>query len=568
MLKLDLFETLGDWNPQLLRELQGRLKPRNLILAGGISLLGQLLLFVTFLGRLPKGTLDQPTEFPQSDPYCTGFITYDSDRQCLVDGAGELVINWQKWSLDWFLVLSIIGIFGLIVAGTYLLIDNLAYEQRKGTLNFIRQSPRSPQNILCGKILGVPVLLYIVALLAVPLHLGMGLASHIPLMRILGFYGVLGISCLFFYSLSLLFGLVSSGALNGFEAWLGSGTVFLFILVGINKPIANNTLDWLNVFSPGLVLQYLIAATGTEATISYSYLEVQKLFWFGIPVGGGILGLSSLLVINYSLWTCGIWQAMQRRFPSPSKTIFSKRQSYLLVAGFEIVALGFASSGSRYHQTENFAFLLAYNFVLFLGLIIALTPQRQALVDWARYRKQKPSNRRGLLNSSLLRDLAIGENSPAIVAIALNAAITFTILISWVVSPYNDKKLSVLMALVLSLSLIVIGAIIAQLVVFMQTRQQGLWIIGVLGAVTILPPLTLSLLSVNIVTQPNLWLFTVFAFEAVKNAGLPGVFLALLGQLSLLILGALQVTRQLKAVGVSNSVGLFASQPKIKPSSD
>ena len=569
MFKLNLLDPLGDWNPQLLRELKGRLKPRNLILAGGISLLGQLLLFVTFLGRLPKGTLDQPTKFPQSDPYCTGFITYGNDRKCLVDAAGELVINWQKWSLDWFLVLSIIGIFGLIVAGTYLLIDNLAYEERKGTLNFIRQSPRSPQNILLGKILGVPVLLYIVALLALPLHLGMGLASHIPLIRILGFYGVLGTSCLFFYSLSLLFGLVSSSGLNGLEAWLGSGTVFLFILVGIHNPIANNTLDWLNVFSPGLVLQYLIAATGIEGTISYSYLEVQKLFWFGVPVGGGILGLSSLLVINYSLWTYGIWQAMQRRFPSPGKTIFSKLQSYLLVAGFEIVALGFAGSRSRYHQTENFAFLLAYNFVLFLGLIITLTPQRQALVDWARYRKQKPSNRKGLLNLSLLRDLAIGEKSPAIIAIALNAAITFTILISWiVVSPYDDKKLSVLMALVLSLSLIVIGAIIAQLVVFMQTRQQGLWIVGVLGAVTVLPPLTLSLLSVDIVTEPNLWLFTVFAFEAVKNAGLSGVFLALLGQLSLLVLGALQVTRQLKKVGVSDSVGLFASQPKIKPSSD
>ena len=558
MLKLDWIEALGDRNPQLLRELKGRLKPRNVILAVAISVLGQLLLFMTFLARLPQGTLKSPETFPNSDDYCTGSYVYSNARKCLVDAVGDLVVDWQKWSLDLFLVLSIIGIFGLLVAGTYLLIDNLAYEERKGTLNFIRLSPRSPQSILWGKIFGVPILIYLVALTAVPLHLWVGVAAHIPLIRILGFYGVLGTSCIFFYSLSLLFGLVSAGV-NGFQAWLGSGTVFLFILAGISKPVAGDPTDWINVFSPTLVLQYLIAATSIKPTISFSDLEIQKLQWFNLPVGMGMVGVASILILNYSLWTYWSWQALQRRFASPTKTIFNKRQSYLLVAGFEIVALGFAGSGDRYHQTENFAFLLAYNFVLFLGLIITLTPQRQTLVDWARYRQQKPSHRKGLLNLSLLRDLVWGEKSPAIVAIALNAAITFTILIPWIIlSSYNDNNLSVLMALVLSLSLIVIGATIAQLVVFMQTRQQGLWIIGVLSAVTILPPLTLGLLSVDMVSEPTLWLFTVFAFVVVEKAGAFSIFLALLGQLTILTLCSVQITRQLKKAGESNSIGLFA----------
>ncbi len=558
MLKLDWIEALGDRNPQLLRELKGRLKLRNLVLAVAISLLGQLLLFMTFLARLPQGTLKSPETFPYSDPYCTGSINYGSDRTCLVDGLGDLLIDWQKWSLDLFLALSVIGIFSLLVAGTYLLIDNLAYEERRGTLNFIRLSPRSTQSILWGKIFGVPILIYLVALSAVPLHLWVGIAAHIPLIWILGFYGVLGTSCIFFYSLSLLFGLVSAGV-NGFQAWLGSGTVFLFILAGISKPVEGDPTDWINIFSPAIIVQYLIAATGIEPTVSFSELEIQKLQWFNLPVGMGIVGVSSILILNYCLWTYWTWQALQRRFASPTKTIFNKRQSYLLVAGFEIVALGFAGSGGRYHQTQNFAFLLAYNFVLFLGLIITLTPQRQTLVDWARYKQQKPSHRKGLLNLSLLRDLVWGEKSPTIVAIALNAAITFTILIPWILlSSYNDNNLSVLMALVLSLSLIVIGATIAQLVVFMQTRQQGLWIIGVLSAVTILPPLTLGLLSVDIVSEPTLWLFTVFAFTAIENAGAFSIFLALLGQLTILTLCSVQITRQLKKAGESNSIGLFA----------
>ena len=565
MLKLNWLDLVGDRNPQLLRELKGRLKPRNLILAVAISLLGQSLVLMTFLARLPQDTLDDVEEFSKSDPYCTGSVVYDSDRTCLVDGLGNLLVDWQRWSLDLFLALSVIGIFGLLVAGTYLLIDNLAQEEHRGTLNFIRLSPRSPQNILWGKILGVPILLYVVALLAVPLHLWAGFSASIPLVGILSFYSVLVMSCLFFYSLSLLFGLISSG---GFQSFLGSGVVLLFNLVGVEKPILGNALDWISIFSPALVLQYLIDATGNKPTISFSYSEIQQLHWFNLPVGIGIVGIISISILNYSFWTYWTWQAMQRRFPNPSKSIFSKRQSYLLVACFEVVILGFAAFGERFGLIYNFQILLGYNFLLFFGLIITLTPQRQAVHDWARYRQQKVSSRKGLLNSSLIRDLIWGEQSPAIVAIALNLAITAIILIPWIISTDNSNKLLVLMALVLSSSFILVCAAIAQLVVFKQTQKQGLWITVALCAAIILPPLTLGLLSVDIATAPTLWLFTVFAFAAIKNAGISSIFLALLGQLSLLSLCSVQITCQLKKAGVSNSLALFASQPRIKPISD
>jgi len=71
---------------------------------------------------------------------------------------------------------------------------------------------------LVGKLLGVPILLYLVAGLAAPLHLWSGLAAEIPLSLILSFYGVLIASCLFFYSAALLFGLVGSW-LGGFLGW-------------------------------------------------------------------------------------------------------------------------------------------------------------------------------------------------------------------------------------------------------------------------------------------------------------------------------------------------------------
>jgi len=40
-MKLNWIQQLGDWNPQLLRELKGRLKLRNLLIAAAISQLSQ-----------------------------------------------------------------------------------------------------------------------------------------------------------------------------------------------------------------------------------------------------------------------------------------------------------------------------------------------------------------------------------------------------------------------------------------------------------------------------------------------------------------------------------------------
>jgi hypothetical protein len=571
MPKLDWLDPLGDWNPQLLRELKGRLKPRNSILAGSLSILGQFLLWMSFLMRVPHPTLDRNSikVLPTSNPYCTAPEDYGDYRKCLVDAAGNLLVDWQRWSLDLFLVLSLIGIFSLLVGGTYLLVDNLAQEERRGTLNFIRLSPRSPQSILWGKIFGVPILLYIAVLLALPFHLWAGLTAHVPLDMILSFYGVLAVSCIFFYSLSLIFGLISSG-INGFQAWLGSGAVFLFILVALSKRFFGNALDWLSIFSPTIALQHLVAATGIRPTSFFSDLEILKLRWFDLPVGEGIASTVGLMVLNYSLWTYWSWQAIQRRFPNPSKIVFSKRQSYLLVACFEVMALSFAINGNL-ELIDNFKCLLTYNFLLFFGLIVTLTPQRQALLDWSRYRKQKHSSRKGLFSSSLVQDLLWNENSPAILAIAVNLVITAIVLIPWIFLTSNrTDKLLVLMSLVLSLCLILLGAAASQLVVFMQTQKQGLWIVGMLGAVIILPPLVLTLLFVDPAKTPTLWLFTVFAFAAIKESGtgVSNVFLALLGQLSLFTLCSVQITRQLKKAGVSNSSALFANQPKIKPTSD
>lgn len=560
---INWLDRVGDWNPQLMRELKGRLKSRNLLIAGSISLVGQSFLFLLAQTQLPTAIPNRLDDI--QNKYCTGTSNEYGDPNCLQDALGNFVINWQVWWLELFLWLSMIGVFALLVAGTYLLISDLAYEERRGTLNFIRLSPQSPESILVGKLLGVPILLYFVAVLAVPLHLWAGLAAQISLIRILSFYGVLLTGCFFFYSAALLFSLVSTW-LGGFQALLGSGVVLILLVNASLRPIEGFLGDLLKLFSPSLILQYLIAATGLNPVFSFSYLKVQDLQWFSLPLGVGTLSVASSLVLNYGLWTYWSWQALKRRFPNPSKAVLSKRQSYLLVACFEVVLLGFAVvSKSSDELLVNFQILLVINLLLFLSLIVALTPGRQTLQDWARYRRQQAFSR-NLWNRLLRSDLVWGEKSPALVAIAINLAIASIILIPWIVFSQDSHKLQVCLSLVISCNLTLIYAAITQLIMLMPLQKQSLWVIGTLGVVIGLPTVIVFFLFSAPSKTSGLWLVTPFAGFAIEYASATTVFLALLGQWSILTLLTLPITRQLRKAGESASKTLFAADRGAKNS--
>src|SRR4028118_2315184 len=176
---LNLLDEIGNWNPQLFREIKGRLNRGNMAIVSALSLSAQLLLLMYFSAM---------------------------------------------WWLGIFTFLSIFSVLALLVAGTYLLVSDLENEERRGTLNFIRLSPQSAKTIFLGKVIGVPILLYLVIMLVVPLHLYAGLAAQIPLNEILCFYIAVAASCALFYSSAMLFGLTTSW-LGGFQPWLASATV-------------------------------------------------------------------------------------------------------------------------------------------------------------------------------------------------------------------------------------------------------------------------------------------------------------------------------------------------------
>ena len=564
-MRLSWIDKLGDWNPQLLREIKGRFKPRNLIISTVISLLGQFFLFRLFQGQLPSAS-EGIMAIPSRHQYCTGEQWEYSLPACFTDAAGNILINWQLWWLNVFFWLSIFGVFTLVVAGTYTLISDLANEERRDTLNFIRLSPQSAKSILIGKLLGVPSLLYIVVGLVLPLHLIAGIGAHIPLSLIFSFYGLVVASCIFFFSAALLFSLISAW-LGGFQAWLGSGAAFICLFIATNKPIVHTPSDWLNLFSPFLIIEKLVKATELE-NYSFSPLSTADLELFYLPVGGAMWAMMGLAVLNFGVGTYWIWQALQRRFPNPSKTIFSKNQSYLMVASLEVILVAFAATSPKYRYStnleHNFQELLVYNLVLFICLIVTLAPQRQALQDWARYRRERVSDRKQLLSSSLIKDSIWGEKSPAIVAIALNLAIAATTLTLWIIFVLQPiDKQPAFLSMVIGGNLLLICAAIAQLLTFMRAQKQGLWISGALGAVILLPTAILTVLSIAPEQIPGLWLFTPFAWFALEKASNTAIFLALLGQWSAVTLCTIRMTRQLQRAGESTTKALMSDRPSL-----
>ena len=550
---LHLLDKIGNWNPQLFREIKGRLNIGNVAIASAFSLSGQLLLLMYYSAQIPVTPPNGEYTYPISHRFC-GLETANSyDTKCVIDASGKFAINWSQWWLEIFILLSILSVLALLVAGTYMLVSDLDKEERRGTLNFIRLSPQSAKTIFLGKILGVPILLYLATILAVPLHLYAGLAAQIPLNEILCFYTAVAASCALFYSSAMLCGLTTSW-LGGFQPWLASATVF--VVFGISwLPLTRTAGDVLHFFSPLAMLRYHLFLVDKGDFDSLGE-NLDKLQWFYSPVGTNIaigLALSLLVCGTVTYW---MWQGWQRRFPNPTATVLSKRQSYLLVICCQVIFLGFALQ-SNPPVDSNFPILLLLNLVMFLALIAALTSDRQSLYDWARYRKQIiPSNQK-LWRRYPLLDLIWSDKSPAVVAIAINFLSSVIILTPWAL--LEKAEINEFLGVICCLNLLLIYAAITQLFLFTKTRNPEIWAACTVGSVLLLPPLILSMLLLTPEKAPILWLFSTFGgfWSSSLVASGNTILLSILSQWSVLVLLNLKLRSQLKLAGESASKALL-----------
>jgi hypothetical protein len=556
---LHLLDKIGNWNPQLFREIKGRLKISNMA-ASAIFLGEQLLLLMYYSAQIPV----TPPNWNQTDPIYNRFCALETANfygtkvpTCFTDALGNFVINWPMWWLEIFMLLSISCVLVLLIAGTGLLVSDLYNEERRGTLNFIRLSPQSAKTIFLGKILGVPILLYLTTILAVPLHLYAGLAAQIPLNEILCFYIAVAASCALFYSGAMLFGLTTSW-LGGFQPWLASGTVF--VVLGISAfPFTRTAWDLLKFLSPIPILKYLLFGVIVNKNPGfYSLVEdLDKLQWFYSPVGTNIASGLALSLLVCGTGTYWMWQGWQRRFPNPSATVLSKRQSYLLVICCQPIILGFALQSNPI-PGSSLPTLLSLNLVMFLALIAALTSDRQSLYDWARYRQQIVPSSQKLWRRYPLLDLIWSDKSPAVVAIALNFLSSVIILTPWALLEKFDAN--GFWGLILCLNLILIYAAISQLFLFSKIPNKENAAVGTVGCTILFPPVILSMLLLNPETAPILWFSSTFAgfwFATPLAASGNTILLSILSQWTVLLLLNLKLRSQLKLAGESASKALL-----------
>ncbi len=229
MHRIDWLDRVGDWNPQLARELKGRWKPRLLWLAIGLSLFGQFMILIAFESKLPAVSENEGAKL-YSD-YCTGAYS-TIGNQCLRNSLGRVEIDWSAWWFDIFQTMNTILPIVLLVGGIYILVRDMATEERRGTLDFVRLTPQSSHRILLGKILGVPSLMYLAIALALPLHFWAALQSGSMAIAI-QFYIIIATACNLFYPIAV--GLVSS---QGDRAWMTIiCTIYLLVFYWMYIPL-------------------------------------------------------------------------------------------------------------------------------------------------------------------------------------------------------------------------------------------------------------------------------------------------------------------------------------------
>jgi hypothetical protein len=512
-------DRIGNWNPQLLREIRGKLKLRNLIVAIGLSLLFQGLLLLFYSQRIPS-------------------------EDCFVQTRGfGCTTSWQAWWIEQFRIITWTEPFILFLTGVYSLVADLSLEDFKGTLNFIRISPRSSISILMGKIMGVPLLAYICIGLSIPYHLMTAIGAGVPIAFLLSFYVLMFGTAFLLFSASLLLALLS-----GWQAKFGgqvSAGALLFSFV---------TFVW---FAPAFMWWNIFTTWSSFGKILVGgRLNPIQTEWWYLSITSNIWTSHIFTIVNLVILSLAIWRVLERRFHNPNATLVSKGQSYIVTTYLQILMLGFCMQSSFTNATSTNSLeiqlvllLTIYiaNLFLFLATISALTPPRQALLDWVRFGALSTTEDHPSGFAYILRDLIWSDKSPAPIAIALNLVFTqVPILIwvnSWADSSMRGKAMVVLASFTLSMLLI---ALIAQLVLFLKTRNPSAWVTGIISALTFLPVLIMLSLSISPDRHAGLWLFFGYPWLVVANIQLSDIILAFAGQISVIIALTLQLIYKLQ----------------------
>jgi hypothetical protein len=529
-----LFDRLGNANPQLLRELRGRLKRGPVLGTLAVSLSFQGLYLANRFTSLPN--LNRIT-----NDYCLGPVGEYGSRSCGSEIPGQLLINWPLWWSDTLTGLHLGAMAIAIVIGCYLLITDWSAEADRGTLDPLRLSPQSAQTILLGKLLGVPSLVYLWLLSWMPIELFTMVQTGRSASHIAGTLAIDGAQLAFWFTSSLLFASVT-GKGRGFKGILGAIGAIGLMFMGLQ--IASNwderTSDIYSLFgflSPMFGLVRYVVPVGDWTVQSVAGLRgfagIDDLRIRGSMIGLMIGGISLLLAWSYTAWI-----SLVRRFDRPTATLWSKGQSYWITAGLTAIVLSCATKNfpselgdisSIYHSKQpellgQNAIQLLNNrlsplFWLLLPLGLALVQPRSVLLDGMR----RPLG--SAPREKTRRDLIWGEFSPPWVALGIQVAIALTGVVTFSLVQLRALPIGgvgrtlaetqgfwgpVLMA---NLFLLLVGLV--QLIQLNSRRRALLWSGFAVAIGLFAVPIALSMVGAR--TSHPLWLLSFYPFAALSE---------------------------------------------------
>jgi hypothetical protein len=449
---------IGDLAPQLLRECRSRLTPRGVFAAVGLTLVAITLLVLA--------AWTDVTSFPQR--FCTNLNNIDN---CTIK-----TVDWARWWQGMFTTVSWSIPYIAIGLGMFQIVGDLQQEERQGTLNFLRLSPRSSWGILLGKLFGVPILVYLALAIVLPFQWFVGLMGQVPIGLLLSYTFYLGIDLVCFYSVALLSGLLGARSARQAGQNLATGSLTLsvpllsFIVVGLLY-----NYRWTTVWQP---FSKLLWDRGFNSSAVY---------WFGLPLSFPLFAIGVGL-LQTAIFLALVWWVLHRCYQTPQNTVLSKVQSYVLVAASQLNFLGYALDPVMNDRGSNTSWMsvLFTSWTLFIIVISNLTPHRQMLIDWMNSRRRP-----------LFLDLLVGEQSPIHLAIAVNLLLfglpVFPILLSGglFTAKFSSDPVwflaNVILTLGLSFSLMMVYAALIQLLLSARNSKRGVWTIGIVAFVVTVP---------------------------------------------------------------------------------
>jgi hypothetical protein len=570
-----IIDRLGDSNPQIFRELKERLTLRNIGLAIVATLFIQGCTLLYFNSQIPVAapttrqverllTSVRPAagvprineEEQVYSKYCN-FVPKDYPGElCQRGNNGNFRINWQLWRSDVFNCLSWMLALGLILGSVYTLVADLVREEKRGTLNFIRLSPQSAPKIFFGKLLGVPVLVYLAAALMLPLHMGFGWSVGATGSLMVSWYATIGAIWFLLASSAILYVLL--GGVQAIVTTIGTG----FLL-------------WL----PLLITNAYLGGTVNQA--DWIAKESNRIVWFGLPINSSAIWIYAFGNCSCAIASYWVWLAIDRRYLNPTATAIGKQQSYLInlcwqlwIGGFAL-PLMFADPDQYWRTRQLLSWLAIVDFLSLLLSIALLLPSKQALQDWSCHRRERTHLGRKFWQRDLVRDLLVNDTSPALLTIAINVGIAMAVWlpVSLLVNikmprmsmsfddwsaPGIELKLAAVVCIAAALMLIY--ATIAHLGLFLKVKKRNVWIVAIVGGLTILPLIGAFVLSparVPTGLAAIFILFSPFAPAGLCQLSLGMIFGSFVAQLGVFATLARQLQRQLQISGCAQSQELL-----------